>query len=697
MERSAEVCDSLPNLAKCALEPIQIIGHIQPHGLLFALSEPDLIVRQVSANVSTLLGMSPGSLLGHSFETVLGAPLFETFRSQILSDEPFLAKPLYVPVTSRGTEMLATAHRYDGVLIVELELVHGTHSLGPLELNAHIRTPVTRMEQATDVSELSQLASEEIRRLSGFDRVMVYRFDDAWNGEVIAEAVGSLPVLYLHLRFPESDIPAQARQLFLLNPSRSIADVAATPVPIIPDIGPLTGRPLDLTRSSLRSVSSIHITYLRNMNVQSSMTVSIIVNHRLWGMIACHSAVPHRLDHSTRSLCELIVQIFASQVALRIDNFALQSRLTSRRTLEKYMAEIDASQSLPQAGRLQYPQLLDLLAADGMVSRVDGLILSQGASVEEELLLPVIAKLQSISVRGVASSSILSSLDPSAATYAGRASGALYIGLTEGTGDYLLLLRRELTETVVWAGNPDKAFSMDEKGRLRPRTSFAAWKETVRGRSRPWGELEIENASLVREQLLRLREAHKLHKSEEHVRYLANHDALTGLLNRHSIELQLEKCVQKATTDSSSLAVLFIDLDHFKPVNDRYGHAAGDQILKITAKRMQHMVRPQDIVGRLGGDEFIVILPGLKLETDALKVVARILRAVEKPIEIENGVRATVTASIGLSRFPVDGTSSEALISRSDMAMYRVKELGGNAFELCRADDIKDSRDNTRG
>jgi diguanylate cyclase (GGDEF)-like protein len=109
------------------------------------------------------------------------------------------------------------------------------------------------------------------------------------------------------------------------------------------------------------------------------------------------------------------------------------------------------------------------------------------------------------------------------------------------------------------------------------------------------------------------------------------------------------------------------------------------------------MVRPQDIVGRLGGDEFIVILPGLKLETDALKVVARILRAVEKPIEIENGVRATVTASIGLSRFPVDGTSSEALISRSDMAMYRVKELGGNAFELCRADDIKDSRDNPRG
>jgi diguanylate cyclase (GGDEF)-like protein len=692
MERLAERSALLPGLAKCALEPIQIIGHIQPHGLLFALSEPDLIVRHVSTNISTMLGMSPDILLGHSFETVLGARLFKTFRSQILSDEPFLAKPLFVPVSARGIEMHAIAHRHDGVLIVELELVRGTHSLEPLELNAHIRIPVTRMEQAADVLELSRLAAEEIRRLSGFDRVMVYQFDDAWNGEVVAEAVGSLPVLYLGSHFPESDIPAQARQLFLMNPSRSIADVDATPVPIIPEIGPLTGRPLDLTRSSLRSVSMLHIAYLRNMNVQSSMTVSIIVNHRLWGMMACHKAVPHRLDHSTRSVCELIVQIFASQVALRIDNFALQSRLTSRRALETYMADIEASESPVQAESLQGPQLLDLLRADGLVSRTAGVVSSHGATVDEESLLPVIAKLQTISARGIASSNSLSLLDPSAASYADKASGALYIGLTEETGDYLLLLRQELAETVVWAGNPDKAVSADEQGRLLPRTSFAAWKETVRGRSQPWSEFELENASFVREQLLRLRAAHKLHKSEEHVRHLAKHDALTGLLNRHSIHLQLEQCVQKATADCSSLAVLFIDLDRFKPVNDRYGHAAGDKILKITAERIRHTLRPEDIVGRLGGDEFIVILPGLKRETDALKVVERILRAIEKPIEIENHVRASVTASIGLSRFPVDGTSSEALIDRSDMAMYRVKGSGGNAFELCRADDSKDRR-----
>jgi light-regulated signal transduction histidine kinase (bacteriophytochrome) len=344
---------------------------------------------------------------------------------------------------------------------------------------------------------------------------MVYRFDEEWNGEVVAEAMGPSPVSYFGLRFPASDIPPQVRRLFLTNPLRAIADVHSMPVPVIPEIGPVTGRPLDLTRSVLRSASPIHLEYLRNMGVASSLTVSILVEQRLWGMIACHDTAPRRLDHSTRSVCELIGQILASQLALRIDNAALQTRLTSRKMLAGYMSSIEASKSFADAEHLQSPRLLHLFDADGLVSRIDGLVACQGVTVDENLLLPVIGMLRKLAARGIASCSMLSELDDGAICYASQASGALYLGLAEGTGDYLLLLRRELLETMIWAGNPHEAVSADQQDRLHPRTSFAAWHETVRGRSRPWSELELESASFLREQLLRVQDAQKLALANE--------------------------------------------------------------------------------------------------------------------------------------------------------------------------------------
>jgi light-regulated signal transduction histidine kinase (bacteriophytochrome) len=196
--------------------------------------------------------------------------------------------------------MHCSVHRQGGVLIVELEPPRGALSLAPLDIDEHIQIPPSRMRAASDIAELSRLAAIEIQKLSGFDRVMIYRFDDEWNGEAIAEVAGSSPVSYYGLRFPAGDIPPPVRQLFLINPVRAIVDIDAAPVPIIPEIGVLTGRPLDLTRSALRSASPIHLEYMRNMSVQASQTVSIIVEHRLWGLIACHHHAPRRVARSIR-------------------------------------------------------------------------------------------------------------------------------------------------------------------------------------------------------------------------------------------------------------------------------------------------------------------------------------------------------------------------------------------------------------
>jgi two-component system, chemotaxis family, sensor kinase Cph1 len=195
----------LDELDRCAQEQVQLIGQIQPHGLLFALSEPDLVVRQVSANISTILGLPTESVLDRSFESVLGAQPFEVFQTQLLSDARLISTSLRLPASVGTVEVQCIAHRQNGILIVECEPLEGAHSPTPFDFGAHIRIPLSRIRAASDINDLSLIAASEVRRLSGFDRVMVYRFDKDWNGEVIAEVVGTSPLSYLGLRFPAGE------------------------------------------------------------------------------------------------------------------------------------------------------------------------------------------------------------------------------------------------------------------------------------------------------------------------------------------------------------------------------------------------------------------------------------------------------------------------------------------------------------
>jgi light-regulated signal transduction histidine kinase (bacteriophytochrome)/CheY-like chemotaxis protein/HPt (histidine-containing phosphotransfer) domain-containing protein len=424
-----------------------------------------------------------------------------------------------------------------------------------LDIDEHIQNPLSRMRSASDIANLARLAAIEIQKLSGFERVMIYRFDDEWNGEVIAEVAGSSPVSYYGLRFPAGDIPAPVRQLFLINPVRAIVDIDVAPVPIVPEIGPLTGRPLDLTRSALRSASPIHLEYLRNMSVRSSLTVSIIVEHRLWGLVACHHPTPRRVSRSIRSVCELMGQTVASQVVLRNDNSALQLRLTARNLLDKVVATTMTSKSFAEAARLESAHLLDLYDANGMITNIDGALSSQGTTVQAELLKAVIGKLRGeASQDGVAASSELGAVIPLAASYASQVSGALYIGIEGRTEDYLLFLRREFVDTIAWAGNPNKAVVADEHDRLHPRTSFGAWQQTVRGCSRPWTEIELESARLLRDQLLRLRDAREL--------ATANKALEREIVERKKIEAALAQAKEKADDANQAKSRFLANMSH---------------------------------------------------------------------------------------------------------------------------------------
>jgi light-regulated signal transduction histidine kinase (bacteriophytochrome)/CheY-like chemotaxis protein/HPt (histidine-containing phosphotransfer) domain-containing protein len=499
---------SSEHLERCAQEPVHLIGQIQPNGLLFALSEPDLIVRQVSANVASLLGMSPESVLGQSFETVLGAEQFAAFLCRVRGGEQLDTSPIRVSVGEIPLEMECVAHRHDGVLIVELELLQGTCSIEPIAIDAHIRIPLSRLEAASDIAELAEITAREIQKLTSFDSVIIYKFDEQWNGEVIAEATKSARTPYLGLHFPADDLPVELRRLLLLSTLRMIVDRASAPVAIVSESGARTGSPLDLTHALLRSASPAHIEYLSAMGVRSSLAISITVNRQLWGVIACHHPEPRHPGRSIRSVCQLMAHSLATQVALRVDNTALQAGLNSRSLLEKFMDDVESSPTRVQASSFESSALLELFEADGAVARIAGTIATHGATVDTASLLKAVDEMRELESRGIASSSQLRS--PAFSACADRIAGALYIRLAEEPGDYLLFLRRELVQTVTWAGNPEKSVIIDERDRLHPRVSFAAWREEVKGCSRPWSALELEAARRLRERLFRLRDMREL-------------------------------------------------------------------------------------------------------------------------------------------------------------------------------------------
>ena len=298
------------DLDSCADEPIHIPGSIQPHGVLIAVSEPDLVVRVVSANCADLLAVDADDLLGRPLGDAAGGLRLSDLEDLPRSNHPAERFPVATRLLVEGHERTADAvlHRTDELLVVEIEPLAGPPpSARTYQLT---RASISRIHRSRGLDELYQVAVEEVSRLTGFDRVMLYRFDDDWNGEVVAERRADRDLSSFYgLHYPASDIPAQARRLYRSSWLRLIADVDYVPVPLVPEINPRTGRPLDLSHAGLRSVSPVHLEYLHNMGVTASMSVSLIDDGELWGLIACHHyRGPHRPSYEIRAAAEFLGQ-----------------------------------------------------------------------------------------------------------------------------------------------------------------------------------------------------------------------------------------------------------------------------------------------------------------------------------------------------------------------------------------------------
>lgn len=506
------------DLSSCAKEPIHIPGSIQPHGVLFALHEPALTVAQVSANTADVLGVDPEPLLGHPLENLLDAAALGLLTEALRSGHPQEYNPFPVTVGSRAFD--AIVHRHQGATLLELEPVRAGVETGNGSPKHLLQRTLARLQAAENLRELCDTAAAEVRRLTGFERVMTYRFDEEDNGEVLSENKLEGLDAYLGLHYPASDIPQQARRLYLLNWLRIIPDREYRPAPLLPSLRPDNQQPLDLSFSVLRSVSPIHLEYMRNLGLRASMSISLVVGGRLWGLISCgnHSS-PRYLPYELRAACEFIGRITSQLIGIQEEREKLELRKKLRGHQERLVEAMRAEEEEALAGLVKQPgELLGLAGAGGAAVFCEGRCWTVGRVPPESAIEGLVGWLRETVKEGVFHTRALPGLYPPAEAFKEAASGLLAVSLPKPAPDYVLWFRPEVLQTVNWGGDPTKPVEKaGEELRLHPRRSFELWKEVVHATSLPWTPAEVEAAADLRRYAIEVDLGHQVLREQKAV------------------------------------------------------------------------------------------------------------------------------------------------------------------------------------
>ncbi|MGR9415273.1 GAF domain-containing protein [Rhizobium leguminosarum] len=487
------------DLTNCDREPIHQLGSVQPFGFLLAVSS-DWIVIRASANLAEFLGVTEANALGRPVISLISPEALHAIRNKLttLRGSDVVERIFGIALTPDQNRFDLAVHLNEGQVIIEGERCQeDRHDAASLSM----RSMMSRLDHTETLEAFFREGARQARALTGFDRVMVYRFDESGSGEVVAEAARAGIGSFLGLHYPASDIPVQARALYLRNLFRIIADVDSVPVPILPPLDE-HGEPLDLSMSVLRSVSPIHIEYLKNMGVGASLSISIVVDGKLWGLFACHHYGPRLPSAQSRSTAELFGQMFASRLESRERRLALDYETKARRIADRLLTSVADNASLLDDPAWLIEALADAIPADGIGVWINGRLALAGIGPDERSFAALVRHLN----RNAAGR--IYAVDRLAETYPDlevddAVAGMLAIPISRSPRDYVVLFRQELVRTVRWGGDPHKPVEYGPNGpRLTPRKSFQAWSELVRGRSLPFTEAERRVAETIRVTLI---------------------------------------------------------------------------------------------------------------------------------------------------------------------------------------------------
>ena len=495
----------LSDLAQCADEPIRVPGAIQPHGRIAVLA----------ADSGRLLAYSGNWASQQAVQDALARLPVDRGALQPGQGPAWIGS---VPLDGRTHDV--SAHRQGDCLLVEYEPAGPAATLlAPIYTVTRELLPL--LQQAGSVDALCQLVAREMKRLTGFGRCLVYRFDADGHGEVLAEQRDEGYHSYAGHRFPATDVPSQARDLYLVNHIRLIPDANYSPVPLVAAEGAPDPAGVDLSFAALRSVSPVHLEYMRNMGTEASMSVSIVSRGRLWGLISCHDRSARHLGFQTRAACEHLGRLLSLQIQAKEDNADAAQRLALHQrvlTVVALMAESDGTLQ-----RLVAPELAlhELAGAEGAA-----VVLNDSCWTIGNTPAPDAVRQLAHWVVGhgeeLFCTDRLPELYPGGDALLPGCAGVLAISISQVHRHVVLWFRPELVQTIQWAGDPRK--TLPARGRIHPRRSFDSWQERVRGRSAPWLGAQQAAVAELRQALLAL----VLRRAEE----LAGHAVELGRVNK---------------------------------------------------------------------------------------------------------------------------------------------------------------------
>ncbi|MCY7322072.1 MAG: GAF domain-containing protein, partial [Phormidesmis sp. CAN_BIN36] len=482
-------------------ELIHMPGSIQPHGLLCVLSELDLRVTQVSLNTTDILGIDPEKLLDRPLRDFIDLDRITEIKN-CLDPTSEQTNPLNLSITldeSSTRFFNGIVHRaISGEIVLELEPIAATAKRDFTQSYRNIKDTLAKIQVTKTLSELCDLIVKEVRQITGFDRVMIYRFNRDGDGTVIAEDKQVDLEAFLGLYYPDTDIPQRAKHLYLLNWLRLLPDVNCQP-------SFLTGSQavdanLDMSHCVLRSMSPCHIQYLQNMGVAASMSISLIQQQRLWGMIICHHNTPKFVPYEIRTICEFLGQLMSTELSVKEATQNLDYKLRLKATEVQFVNRLTNATDFLQALEDAPDDLLYLTGAQGAAVCEGDRVVLIGNTPGKEEVLDLLEWLPDRFQDDLLVTNSLPSLYPAASAYKNVASGLLAMAISKTQHRYVLWFRPEFLQTVTWAGNPENPKHIEADGSVTfsPRQSFAAWQETARLKSLDWLQCEIEVAIELR-------------------------------------------------------------------------------------------------------------------------------------------------------------------------------------------------------